>query len=343
LYVNQAFAELLGFPSPAALLSAGSLGARVVEHELPRVEAISRDVLQRHSPLANFVFEASRTDGVRVWLECTVRRTAWKGIPALHLTAVDVSARREAEQRDRQRHEALTHAARLSTLGAMASGLAHELNQPLCALSSYASAAQELAHREAPRARELPRLLGEIELQARRAAGIVRHLRDLVRRGESRWVELDLNQVITQSVELCVTQAIDRQVQLELALCDALPRVRGNAVELEQVLLNLILNAVDALEAQIAGSRIVQLGAELDTAARRVRVWVKDNGPGVRPDLLDQADTSYQSDKPGGLGLGLAISRSIIEAHGGQLELDSGREGGTTFSFTLPTKTASEA
>ena len=343
LFANQAFASMLGFASPAELLAAGSLEPNISAHDLPRLRAMAQAAAEGRPSPAVYVYEALSQDGRTLFIENVMRPIRWQGGPALQVTAVDVTARRQAEQRNRLRQDDLAHAERLSTLGALASGLAHELNQPLCAVSAYAAAALQLTAREAPGAQELPRLLREMDLQARRAGEIVRHLRALVRKGESRWISVDLTQVLSQAAELARGQARDRQVQLLLETSPGVsfPLVRGDPVQLEQVLLNLILNALEALEQVSEAPRRVRIGARR-LPPGRVRVWVSDNGPGLPPGLLASAFTPIESGKPGGLGLGLSISRTIVEAHGGELGVEPAAGTGTTFTFTLPTVVASE-
>lgn len=332
LYANQAFAELLGYCEPVELLAIDSLQAHIAPHEWSRLRELAATLMTGEAGPINYIYEAVARDGEPLLVKHMARHFHWAGEAAVLVRA---SLFRQRAARDPDRHEELAHAARLSTVGALASTLAHELNQPLCALSAYATTAVELVNREAPASRELPRIIGEIDHQAGRAAAIVRNLRELVRKGEVRWDAIDLNRVLADAVELARPQAASRGVQLNLKAGVRLPSIHGNAVQLEQVVLNLLLNAIEALERTGQVSRVVQLGAKVE-AATRVRVWVSDNGPGVPEELGEGVFEPFLSHKDGGLGLGLWISRSIVEAHGGWLELEFGDGPGATFSFTIP-------
>ncbi len=332
LYANQAFAELLGYSDRAELLARGSLQAHIAPHEWPRLSELAAALLAGETGPANYIHEAVARDGQALLVKHEARQLHWGGEAAVLVRA---SLFRQRAVRDPDRHEELAHAARLSTVGALASTLAHELNQPLCALSAYATAAVELVDREAAGSRELPRIIREIDHQAGRAAAIVRNLRELVRKGEVRWTAIDLHRVLADAAELARAQAASRGVQLNLQTAAGLPSIQGNSVQLEQVVLNLLLNAIEALERTGQVSRVVRMGAKVE-AATRVRVWVSDNGPGVPLELGESVFEPFLSHKEGGLGLGLWISRSIVEAHGGWLELESGDGPGATFSFTLP-------
>lgn len=248
-------------------------------------------------------------------------------------SVVDITAQKQAEARQRDQELRLQRSARLASVGEMASTLAHELNQPLMALSNFAVAARALAvHGPSDM---LPGALDEIVGQSQRASEIVKRVRAFINPQRSQYESLAMQSVITHAAALLAPELKAQGLSLRLALDDADVRVRGDRVLLEQVLVNLIHNAMHAMQDQPRQRRSIELACR--RAGQAVRIGVADHGPGIPPEQLDQVFAPFFTTKPDGLGLGLNICRSIVEAHGGSMSVDNRPEGGAVFSFTLPT------
>jgi len=248
-------------------------------------------------------------------------------------SVVDITAQKQAEARQRDQEVRLQRSARLASVGEMASTLAHELNQPLMALSNFAVAARTLANCDAPEL--LTGALDDIIEQAKRASEIVKRVRALINPQRADYASLAIDSVIAHA-ETLLKPELDRYgVTLQLVSSDTTAQVRGDRVLLEQVLVNLIHNAVQAMQDQPRHRRAIVLSSE--RAGPGVRIAVSDHGPGIPADQIEQVFAPFFTTKPDGLGLGLNICRTIIEAHGGSLTVENRADGGAIFSFTLPT------
>lgn len=245
---------------------------------------------------------------------------------------VDITAQKSAENRQRAQERQLQRSARLASLGEMASTLAHELNQPLMAVSNFALAARALASQA--RMGILVEALDDIVEQSTRASDIVKRVRGVINPRHGSYEACDIKTVVEHALTLLRHELTLHKVNVSTHLGTDLPAVRANRVLLEQVLVNLLQNAMQALEESSLGSRQIIIQAGL--VDRGIEVRVSDNGPGLPPDHLDQVFTPFFSTRTEGLGLGLAICRTIIEAHGGHLRADAAEAGGARFSFSLP-------
>jgi two-component system sensor kinase FixL len=231
-------------------------------------------------------------------------------------------------------HQArLAHLDRLHSMGEMATGIAHELNQPLTAISNYANGAALRLKRGNGIDAHIQDALSEISKQARRAGGIISRMRAFVAKREPVMSSVDLNEVAEEAMRLCQSKAKRGRVRILTDLTKPLPLVCGDAVQLEQVILNLLLNAVEALEENDASPRTVIIAT--GTRDGQVALEVRDTGPGLPPGIEDIVFDQFVTTKLDGLGLGLPISRSIIRAHGGQLVGENHPDGGARFWFTL--------
>jgi signal transduction histidine kinase len=243
--------------------------------------------------------------------------------------------RQEAEQRTRLHLADLAHMGRVKTAGQLATSLAHELNQPLAAILLQADVALATArqHPQLPQGIRDP--LEEIAEQAQRAAAVVRTVRNLVLKAEPQHAPLRVNDLVGEVARLIDTQARQARLQLELQPAAADPIVLGDRIQIEQVLLNLLQNAVDAVAAAPAGERRVCVSVDLDTKEQQVMVRVTDTGIGLAAEDVERVFERFYSTKPSGMGMGLALSRTIVEAHGGRLWAETGASG-ATFLFSLP-------
>jgi two-component system sensor kinase FixL len=229
----------------------------------------------------------------------------------------------------------LTHVSRLATMGEMAAGIAHELNQPLTAIASYAQACDWLLARGSTDTAEIRDALQQITAQGLRAGEIIRRLRHLVRTPDTLRVTTSANELIEELKVLALTDARMHNVRLALELAPALEPITVNRVEIQQVVLNLVRNAIEALEGMPPERRDIVLRTAPGPEAE-VELSVIDSGPGVDPKILDRLFSPFVTTKPAGAGLGLAIGRSIVEAHKGTLRYRPNGAGGACFVLRLP-------
>ncbi|MCW5890321.1 MAG: hypothetical protein KIT14_07185 [bacterium] len=254
-------------------------------------------------------------------------------------------ARAEAlleQARERHHRAELEHAARLSMLGEMAAGLAHEINQPLAAIVSYATGCMVRLESGAAGAETLAPIVREICDEAMRAGEVLRRIRDFARHGTRRLERVDPNELVRSALRLASNDARRLEVAMSLDLRPATQPVEVDRVQLEQVILNLLRNAFEAMEDPTRGQRRVRIGTSMP-APGLVEVSVGDSGSGMSAAVRTQVFDPFFTTKPEGLGLGLAISRRIVEAHGGRLWSTPNRDRGTTFHFSLPTVAVARA
>ena len=250
----------------------------------------------------------------------------------------DISERKRVEEQSRRQQRDLIHQGRLDTLGAIATGIAHEINQPLTAIAASAQACVRLLD-NAPEADPSGRLsdtLATIALQAQRGGEIIRQLRQFVKKEEPVRTWVDVNDLVRQAAVLIRPEAERLGVQFLTRLGPGLPPVRVQEIQIQQVLLNLASNALEAMADAVAAPRLT-IGTGLGRADE-VEVWVSDTGPGVSADLRTEVFQQFVTTKPQGMGLGLSISKAIIDAHGGRIELAATSAAGSRFRFTLPVK-----
>lgn len=334
---NQAAEQMFGF-------SAAEIIGKNIALLMPEPDRSAHDAYLRRYSLTGEAriigigrdVQAQRRDGTVFPASLAVGRVAGTD-PARFVGFIrDISARVAAERTAAQAQERLTHVARLSTLGEMAAGLAHEINQPLAAITTYAQACQrQLDKGEAPDAADIREALVEIGRQALRASEVIRRLRSLVAKREVRRVPLRCNLLLEDVVSLARPDLRANDVRLRLDVAPGLPDVMMDPVQLQQVLINLLRNAIDATLQSGDARREITLRA-LSTLGN-VEISVHDHGPGLEPDVLSKVFNPFFTTKPHGTGLGLAISRTIVQAHGGTLAHREEPGGGACFYFTLPT------
>ena len=267
------------------------------------------------------------------------RSAAGGGVRTFGVLRDITEAKRVEAELLRQRAE-LAHVTRVSTMGQLVSSLAHELNQPLGAILRNAEAAELFLEDPSPDLEEVRAILADIRKDDQRAGEVIDRVRGLLKRREVKRGLLDLNLLAREIFTLLRPDAEMRRVQLALETNASLPPVQGDRVQLQQVLLNLLLNAMDAVNENPPANRLVTLRVQPMNAT--VEMSVSDNGPGIAADRLPHLFEPFSTSKPNGLGMGLAISRSIIEAHGGRLWANNEPAGGAKFTFTLPVSEAGQ-
>jgi PAS domain S-box-containing protein len=249
-------------------------------------------------------------------------------------SCVDVTERKEAESEARRAQQELAHVSRVSTLGALAGSLAHELNQPLGSILINAEAAQRVLNDGRSGLEEARVILNDIIAEDRRAGEVISRMREMLRKGETQVAPLELNLVIGEVLGLMHGELISRRVKTTTQLAQELPLVLADRVQLQQVFMNLIVNACDAMTGNPAAERQLTITSEL-LDAEHVQAAVTDNGTGFSPAVLERIFEPFSTTKPNGLGLGLPICRSIISAHGGKISVENGQERGATVRLTL--------
>jgi C4-dicarboxylate-specific signal transduction histidine kinase len=251
-------------------------------------------------------------------------------------TAIDVTERKRAEFEALEQRRELTHLARVSAVGQLSGALAHELNQPLTSILANAQAARRMIEREGADLGEVGKILDDIVAEDRRAGEVIRHLRNLLRKEVGQAEDVEMSSLVQEMLDLTRGDLVTRGVAVRTFLTPELPVVSADPVQLQQVLLNLFLNACDAMAELPVEERLLTV-----TSARRasnVVVSVADAGSGISLDQMDTLFTPFVTTKPNGLGLGLAICRSIIQAADGKLWAENNADRGSTFRFSIPIK-----
>jgi two-component system sensor histidine kinase DctS len=250
---------------------------------------------------------------------------------------IDITARKKLEERERHQAEAMAHQSRLTTLGEVASALAHQLNQPLTVIMGYNAGLQRMLADAGYDNQAVLNALAQQGAQAAEAGRIVQRIREFLTRRAPQREACDLAAMAQRAAELLQRDVRAAQVQLQWDLAPELPQVFADPILMEQVLINLIRNACDAMQDQPeqGPARKIRLAAQR-SGERFVRVDVEDNGPGLRGLSVDQLSAPFYSTKSDGMGMGLAICRSVVEVHHGGMDAGVSSLGGARFSFTLP-------
>jgi PAS domain S-box-containing protein len=274
-------------------------------------------------------------DGATVWIHDVVNVVAHQGAPILlRGFMIDTTARRQAEEESRTLREQLMRVGRVSLLGELTASIAHEVNQPLCAIVNNAQALERMLGAGGFVIEELNEALQDIAQDSQRASGVIARIRGLLKKVPAEHTPLDMNNLIREMVALLRGEMARRTVSLKLDLAERLPAVTGDRVQLQQVLLNLMLNAADAMDGLSTGRTITLRSAIEGVGA--ITVAVQDVGIGLDDRASQQLFEAFYTTKPDGMGMGLAICKSIIQAHGGRIWAEPQAGRGATFHLTLP-------
>lgn len=281
-----------------------------------------------------------RHDGVYRWFHARVEPLldARGGIVRWYGLLVDIDDWKRTEEALRRSQADLAHVTRLTTMGELSASIAHEVNQPLAAIVNNADACLGLLSNGAADLADVREALHDIAADAERASAVIERVRQLAKRAPVVSALLDLRQVVGDVVRLAGHESASRGVAIRTELAQELPPVRGDLVQLQQVLLNLVVNGIDAMGALAESERVLTISAHRDggDAGPAAVLAVRDAGVGFTADAADHLFDAFFTTKPHGMGMGLAISRSIIEAHGGRLWAESHPGPGATFAFRLP-------
>jgi two-component system sensor kinase FixL len=247
----------------------------------------------------------------------------------------DLSAQRAAEQRARSLELRLAHVGRFSLMGEMAAGIAHEINQPLSAIATYAQAGKRVLAKDPPDLKMVTDICAKIDDQARRAGQVIENLRKFIRKQEIETQSLDVNRVVEDVMNLIEADAHSEGIPVKIVAGQGLPRVRADAVQLQQVLLNLTRNSVDSMRGGLAKDRGIQISTSPGERGG-VCISVTDHGHGVSRQLGDNIFHPFVTTKRDGLGVGLAISKTIVQSYDGSLTYSDNPAGGAVFTIELP-------
>jgi PAS domain S-box-containing protein len=257
------------------------------------------------------------------------------GRPRIFGTIQDITERKHAQDGLHEAQMELAHVNRIATMGQLSASIAHEVNQPIAAVLMNAGAALRWLGAQTPDLQETRDALSRIVKDAKRAGEIIDRIRALIKKAAPQKDRLDVNEAILEVVALARSELLRDRVSLQTLLADDLPLVQGDRIQLQQVLLNLIVNAVEAMRAVSDGARELRVGTEKD-ASGGVHVAVRDTGPGLDPQNGGRLFEAFYTTKPSGMGMGLSICRAIIEAHGGRIWAGANAPKGAVFQFTLP-------
>jgi PAS domain S-box-containing protein len=276
----------------------------------------------------------TRRDGSERWIETYASPMEYRGRSATQLVFLDITDRKRAEEEARTHQQELAHVLRRRTMGEMAAVFAHEVNQPLTAILNYAKGCTHRLRSGSGHADALLAALDEIAAQALRAGEIIRRLRSFIQKSELVRQRRQLNDIVHEALQFVANEARERQVDLHVVLASDLPIVEIDPVQIEQVILNLLRNALEAIY-EAPGARPF-LSVRTQLAGDRIEFAVSDTGGGLAPQIADDVFEPFVTSKPEGLGMGLSICRSIVDAHGGRVWGTPNPERGMTFRFTLP-------
>jgi PAS domain S-box-containing protein len=267
-------------------------------------------------------FDEGANQGVSFVLDLTERKRA-------------EAEARESERRYREVQMELAHANRVATMGQLTASIAHDVNQPIAGVVASGHAALRWLAGATPDLEAARRAIERVIRDGSRAGSVIGRVRDLIKKAPPRKDRLDINEAIREVIELTHGEAVKNGVAVQTEFADDLPLIHGDRVQLQQVILNLIINATDAMSGVGEGARELRISTGGD-ASRGVLVTVRDSGPGLDPTSVDRLFEAFYTTKPDGMGMGLAICRSIIEAHGGRLWASANKPRGAVFQFTLP-------
>jgi two-component system sensor kinase FixL len=335
-YVSPACERISGHRPEEFLKRPGLLRDIIVMEDRERWDRHNFNA-QKDPSGREFQFRIKRPDGSIRWIEHACQSVTDDAGEFIGVRASnrDITERRQAEMSDQQHREQLAHVTRVATLGELTASLAHEVNQPLNAVMNNAQAAIRFLHREQPDLDEVGEALGDIVRDGKRAAEVIQRLRQFLRPGEMHAQAVDLNQVIEEATALTRNEFQSSNIKLRFSLTDNLPPVWADRIQIQQVVLNLLINAKEAMDQAGANPREILVMTEVEDE-ETVKVSFRDRGPGLTSENLEKIFEPFYTTKTAGMGLGLAISRSIIASLGGRVWARPNPDQGATLAFALP-------
>jgi len=330
--INREFTRLFGYTSEEFV---GRPFAELITPDELRNEAKGYGYLLDRGQRVEAETIRQRKDGTRLQVSFVAAPVSVSGGQiAVYAIYRDITERKQAEASLREARAELAHVTRVMTMGELTASIAHEVNQPLTAVVTNANACSRWLAGPAPNLEEAREALGRIIRDGKRASDVIGRIRALVKKSGNEQAYLEVNEVIQEVVGLIQSEIQKNGVVLQMELAADLPRVLGDRVQLQQVILNLMMNGIDAMSAVTDRSRELLIRS-CQHESDKVLVAVQDSGVGLQSESLDHLFEAFFTTKPKGMGMGLATSRSIIEAHGGKLWASPNDGPGATFQFTL--------
>jgi PAS domain S-box-containing protein len=339
IYFSDETYRIYGFDPRQGLPSREAVAQRMHPDDREKVHEVGRRARRQRTDY-KLEYRFILPDGTIKYIENTshAKFAASGELVEVVSTIVDATERKRAQeeqQKLRQLESDLAHVNRLSVMGELAASLAHEITQPIAAARNNARAALNFLSRRPPDLAEVSEALGCVVGDADRAGQIIDRIRDHIKDTPPRKDRVDLNEAIEEVIGLALSVIVKNGVSIRRYLTEGLVAVRGDRVQMQQVVLNLILNAVEAMSAVDEGARVLALSTE-PSGTGDVLVAVRDSGPGIDLELRERLFDAFYTTKPSGLGMGLSICRSIIVAHGGRLWAGANDPSGAVFQFILP-------
>jgi PAS domain S-box-containing protein len=343
LSINTAVAKIFGYGEKELI---GSSYQKLMAPTQSKMKGQDvRSYLQARAPNIHGLIrevDGMRKDGTIVPLDISLVEFSINGTSYFTAIVRDVSLRKQQEQQEKEHLDELAHVARLCLIGEMGSGIAHEVNQPLTAIANYSQACLRFIGAESIDLEQLGDILFKLHQQALKAGRIIHRMKDFVSPRKIYRTNTDINTLVEDAVNLCASDFKHNNIKLELDLATNLPVVTVDDVQIEQVLLNLLRNSIDAFKGMPQKSQRQVLIQTRFKNLKKIVVTVKDNGSGIDEAHKEKILAPFFTTKSTGMGMGLSISRSIIEAHSGVLNFNSNTDEGATFYFSLPVQRTSK-
>jgi PAS domain S-box-containing protein len=312
------------------------LPTRFTERHRDHVEAFARSSAAWRRMGAQREIYGRRRDGTEFPANASISKSDINGRPEFTVFLRDVSARKRTERELVEAKAELARVARVTTMGELAASIAHEVNQPLAAVVANGKACLRWLGAQPPDEREAREAIERVIRDANRASEVIARIRAFLKRGDSHRALVRIDEVVREVIDMVRSEARRHAVTLRAEPDDNLPPVLADRVQLQQVLINLAMNAIEAMSAVDGRARVLTIGAALDGSGSVV-LMVRDSGAGLDASQRERIFDAFYTTKPEGMGMGLAITRSIVEAHGGRIWATANEGPGETFHFTFPT------
>lgn len=341
LWATEHARALFGLGQDIPLTRDALLAAIHAEDRAGAINSLSRAANTDHAASADI--RVTR-DGEPRWIRIRARfQPDRQGNPnQVSGIFIDVTEQKMAEMETALQRQEVAHLMRVSVLGELSGAIAHEINQPLTAIQSNAETGLDLLAAASPDLAELRDVLQDIVDDNRRASNVIQRLRNLLRKGETTPAPVDVNELVTSTLSLLHNELVSRRISVSLELAGELPATVADPVQLQQVLLNLLVNAMDAMASTPASERNIAISTSC-TPTKMIEVRLKDCGQGIQPEAASRVFEPFYTTKPNGLGLGLAICSTVVEAYGGEVELANDETGGAVASLSLPAQSLNPA
>jgi PAS domain S-box-containing protein len=342
IWATKSCREMFGMGETEAL-TRRSFADSILPEDRSRVQSEIDDALAKQQPFET-EYRVTLPNEPPRWIATkgSPREDVGQGVRRLVGVVQDVTARKQAELEAEQQRQELAHLTRVSILGALSGALAHELNQPLTAILANAEAATYILSQDPVDMEEIRQILQDIIHDDKRAGDVIKHLRALLKKDESLMRTISVNELVAEVLALAHSDLILKDVAVSRQLGYELPAIHGDPIQLQQVLLNLIINACEAMSGKPTADRLLSVETT-SNGNGEIRVSISDTGEGLSPTVSEKLFDPFYTTKTLGLGLGLPICRSIITAHGGRLWAETTARQGAVFHVELPIQTGSHA